>query len=184
MPNAAYIMRADTMIAELTGVVDGWPQRQHELTSIIGGEPLEDGRETTDHVVAAQGRLKLTGRVNNPDGTWEAIKDLHKKEEPFTVITEWETIDEVIIERVRADTVGRSMLIEMELKEILRVPPPSTGGSPPASAMGGSASHRAGAQLRDLGRGSEVSISRARDLWYENVLTGICNLLILHCRPT
>ena len=106
MPNAAYIMRADTMIAELTGVVDGWPQRQHELTSIIGGEPLEDGRETTDHVVAAQGRLKLTGRVNNPDGTWEAIKDLHKKEEPFTVITEWETIDEVVIERVRADTVG------------------------------------------------------------------------------
>ena len=144
MPNEAYIMRADTIIAELTGVVDGWPQRQHELTSIIGGEPLEDGRETTDHVVAAQGRLKLTGRVHNPAGTWEAIKDLHKKEEPFTVITEWETIDEVVIERVRADTIGRSMLIEMELKEILRVPPPSTGGSAPASAMGGSASGRSG----------------------------------------
>ena len=65
MPNAALITDAGVVIDLIGDRVDGWPELTHKLETNIGGEPLEDGREVTDHAVARQDRLVLTGWVSD-----------------------------------------------------------------------------------------------------------------------
>ena len=62
MPNTPLIIRALTAVEGLVLVVDGYPHHQHKLSTRMGGEPLEDGREVTDHVVAAPTTVVLTGQ--------------------------------------------------------------------------------------------------------------------------
>ena len=115
------------MIQVLHGVVDGYPNAVHKVDTSIGGEPLEDGREITDHAVARQDKLTLTGWVSDLNGgerqkaAWDAIRKLHKDVEPIPVATEWGDYMEMIVARAEAQQVSRGMRFTVELVEILRV---------------------------------------------------------------
>ena len=149
MPNSPLIIRALTAVQGLTFFVDGFPDRQHKLSSRIGDEPLEDGRSAVDHVVKAPTSVVLTGIVSDFRGTarveaaWKAIEELHAKEEPVRVVTEWQVYDEMVIKRCDGVPVGRGLRFELELRQILRVSG-STGPAVPAAAQSGVASARAG----------------------------------------
>ena len=98
MPNQPIIVRAMSIVAGLSLFVDGYLSHEHELTTRTGGEPLEDGREVTDHVVAAPQKVILTGQASDMRGgsrakdAWQAIEELHKAAEPVRVITEWGSV--------------------------------------------------------------------------------------------
>ena len=127
MPNLALIPDAETRIDPLVGVVDGFPDTEHSLETLVGGEPLEDSREITDHVVARQERLTLTGWVsdwsggNRPGDAWTEIRRLQKAGTPLRVVTEWGTYAEMVIRRAQANYEGRGQRMRLELHEILRV---------------------------------------------------------------
>ena len=149
MPNSPLIIRAFTAVEGIILFVDGFPERQHKLTSRIGDEPLEDGRSAVDHVVKAPTSVVLTGIVSDYKGTarvqaaWQAIEELHSKEEPVKVITEWQVYDEMVIKRCDGVPIGRGLRFELELRQILRVSG-STGPAVPAAAQSGVASGRTG----------------------------------------
>ena len=127
MPNVALIPRAGTSIAELTAVVDGFPETAHKLETTTGGEPLEDGRNVTDHAIAREEQLTLTGWVSDFNGgerpaeAWENIRRLHREVTTLEVVTEWGTYPEMIISRCNADPHGRGMRFRLELHQIIRV---------------------------------------------------------------
>ena len=149
MPNQPIIVRAMSIVAGLALQVDGYLSHEHELTTRTGGEPLEDGREVTDHVVAAPQKVILTGQASDMRGgsrakdAWQAIEELHKAAEPVRVITEWGSYNEMVIARCKGQSVGRGLRFEMELREILRVGS-AMGGGTPGSAMAGNAAGRSG----------------------------------------
>lgn len=153
MPNSPLIVRAASLVQGLVLFVDGFPDHVHKLTTRIGGEPLEDGRDVTDHVVAAPQNIVLTGSVSDMVGgqrtkrAWQAIEELHAKSEPVRVITEWGVKSEMIIARCEAQPVGRGMTFEMELREILRVSA-ATGPSVPPTAQSRNATERSGQVAR------------------------------------
>ena len=74
MPNVALIPNAATKIDALTVFVDGFPDAVHKLSTGTGSEPLEDGREATDHAVARQDQLVLTGWVSDFNGATDHVK--------------------------------------------------------------------------------------------------------------
>ena len=129
--------------------VDGFPNHQHRLSTRIGDEPLEEGREVTDHVIAAPQGVTLTGVVSDmggsqrPAAAWQEIVRIWQAAEPVRVVTEWETLNEMVIARCDASPSGRGMDFTMELRHIIRV---STSAGPvvPPAAMRGLASNRSG----------------------------------------
>ena len=141
MPNSPVIIRALTAVQGLSLLVDGYPDRAHKLQSRIGGEPLEDGREVTDHVVAEPKMLDLTGSVSDfggaqrPIEAWQAIEELWQSSEPVRVVTEWQTYDEMVIHRCQGTPVGRGLRFQMELRQILRAGP-IAGLTPQVSTAG------------------------------------------------
>ena len=157
MPNRPLIIRAQSAVAGLVLFVDGFPDHRHRLSSRIGGEPLEDGAEVTDHVIAAPETLSLTGTVSDmggsqrPQAAWEAIQRIHKASETVRVITEWAIYPEMVIASCDGQPDGRGMTFTMELRDILRVSSATTAASAvPPSAQAGTA----------LGRSAEVSRGR------------------------
>ena len=153
MPNQPIILRAQSLVQGLTLVVDGFPTQQHKLSSRTGGEPLEDGREVTDHVVAAPAQVVLSGSVSSLGGggrtkaAFQAIRKIQMESEPVRVVTEWETYPEMVITRCEPVSVGLGMRFELELREILRVPI-AAGATVPTGAMAGSAAGRSGEVAR------------------------------------
>ena len=153
MPNMPIIIRAQSSIGGLVLVVDGYTDRQHKLASRIGGEPLETGRQVTDHVVATPDSIIFTGSVSDMRGgerttnAFEEIKRLRDDAEPVIVVTEWHTYPEMVIARAEPRPVGRGMTVEIEMREILRV---SSAGGPsvPATAQTGNAAGRSGEVAR------------------------------------
>ena len=127
MPNMALIPNAAAQITVLLDVVDGYPDESHKLETEMGDEPLEDGRDVTDHAVARPKELTLTAWVSDipggqrPAEAWREIIRLQESVEPFQVVTEWGTYDEMLIKRCQADKVGRGLVARMDLKEIRRV---------------------------------------------------------------
>lgn len=127
MPNAALIPGSETRIAPLMAVVDGYPAESHRLQTTTGGEPLEDGRQATDHAIARQDRLELTGWVSDlnggdrPRAAWDTIRRLHREVTPLRVVTEWGVYEEMLITRAEAPKRGRGMRFILELEEIIRV---------------------------------------------------------------
>lgn len=127
MPNIALIPDAVTEIPPLVGIVDGYPEERHRLETVVGGEPLEDGRDVTDHAVARQARLELTGWVSDfnggdrPRAAWETIRRLHKDLTTVVVQTEWGRYEEMIIRRAETHKQSRGLRFLLELHEILRV---------------------------------------------------------------
>ena len=153
MPNTPVILRARSLVAPLALLVDGYPDRRHKLTSRTGSEPLEDGREATDHNVANPAVLQLTGSVSDlggdqrPTAAWRAIVKIWKASEPVRVITEWETYPEMIIGRCEGIPIGRGLRFEMEMREIIRV---HTGFAfeVPSTAQAGVANNRSAESTR------------------------------------
>ena len=149
MPNRPVIIRAQTLLTPLIIYVDGYPRRSHKLATRTGGEPLEDGREVTDHAVAEPRMLVLTGIVSDfggphrPRTAWRVIEDLHQAEEPIAVVTEWRTYPEMLIARCEGIAQGRGLRFELELREVLRVQG-AVGAVVPASALAGPAQDRSG----------------------------------------
>ena len=129
MPNIALQPEKNSRIPALTAVIDGYPDTEHRLGVRTGGAELEDGARITDHAVALEERLTLTGRVSTlsdatgakPRRAWEAIRRLRRQLEPFTVFTEWGTYTEMLIHRADASYVGAGMRFILELGEIQRV---------------------------------------------------------------
>ena len=127
MPNEALIYRAGSRVDGLDLYVDGYPSHQHKLQSRIGSEPLEDGREVVDHVVATPETVTLTGSVSDMRGgfrtqeAWATLQRIHKASEPIFVYTEWGSYPEMVIAKCEGQTVGRGMSFTLELREILRV---------------------------------------------------------------
>ena len=95
MPNMALIPSARTRIPVLLDVVHGYPTDSHRLETVTGGDPLEDGLMVTDHAVARQERLVLSGIVSDFDGqqrpidAWTELRRIHKEIEVVEVYTEW-----------------------------------------------------------------------------------------------
>ena len=148
MPNRALIVSAATTISVLARFVDGYPEATHKLETTTGGEPLEDGRRVTDHAVARQDRLTLTGWVSDfnggdrPRAAWEEIRRLHKSVQTVRVVTEWGTYREMLIRRAEAPQNTRGMQFTLELEELIRVG--VVDSELPASQVSGPASGRSG----------------------------------------
>ena len=127
MPNVALIPSAATRIEPLMAVVDGYPDATHKLETTTGGEPLEDGRNVTDHAVARQERLVLTGWVSDFNGgdrpreAWETLRRLHKSVAIMRVVTEWGVYDNMLIRRAEAPQNARGMRFTLELEEVIFV---------------------------------------------------------------
>ena len=127
MPNVALIPRSATRIPLLTAVVDGFPSTTHTLETGIGGEPLEDGRQVTDHAIAREEQLELTGFVSDfrggqaPADAWEEIRRLHRELVPMEVFTEWGTYGEMLLRRCKAVQAGRGMRFTLNLHQVIRV---------------------------------------------------------------
>ena len=136
----------------LTAVVDGYPEGTHKLETVTGGEPLEDGRSVTDHAVARQDRLVLTGWVSDFNGgerpreAWETIRRLHRAVTPLNVVTEWGRYSEMIIRRAEAPQTTRGMRFTLELEQIIRVG--VTDQELPEEEVEGPADGRSGEQER------------------------------------
>ena len=155
MPNSPLIIRAQSIVAGLSLVVDGFPSHQHKMNTRTGGEPLEDGREVTDHAVASPEAVVLQGIVSDMTGNdgprraFQAIQELWKNVEPVRVITEWATYPEMLITRCEPVSAGRGMTFEMELREVLRVSATSfIGPLAPPTALSGNAAGRSGTVAR------------------------------------
>ena len=152
MPNIAIIPDSATMMAPFTAVVDGFPDGTHKAEALVGGEPLEDGREATDHVVARQKQFTCTGWVSDFNGgnrQAEALATafrLQDTQEPFSVMTEWYFYEEMILHRFEAPQSSRGMRFTMELREILRVGIVDT--ELPAEQLSGPAEGRSGEVAR------------------------------------
>ena len=146
MPNVPIVLRAQTSVGGLEIVLDGIPSRAHKLTTLIGGEPLEDGRQVTDHAVAAPRELNLNCIVSDfngadrPKAAWQAMEALQQAAQPLSVITEWGVYPEMLILRARGNTAGRGLRGTLEMREIIRVG--ITGATVPGTAQSGPAAGR------------------------------------------
>ena len=123
----AIIPEASTKIEPLVALIDGFIDDTHRTRTRTGGEPLEDGREISDHAVALEEELMLEGWVSDfqgrhrPEDAWTEIRELSKNTALVEVITELGIYPEMIIRMAEAERIGRGMRFRMELKEILRV---------------------------------------------------------------
>ena len=149
MPNVALIPRAETRIEPLTAVVDGYPDALHRLETATGGEPLEDGRQITDHAVALEDRVTLTGWVSDfggadrPANAWDAIRRLHRELEPVDLTTELGIYKEMLIKRVETHHTARGIRFTLTMQQILRVGV-TESTLPPDAVADGPAEGRAG----------------------------------------
>lgn len=155
MPNRPLLFRARTDITHLVVYVDGYPDYVHRISTRTGGEPLEDGREATDHAVAEPLTFEVAGSVSDirgadrPEEAWQQILRVWRDTEPLRVLTEWADYLEMIITRCEARPVGRGMRFDMELREVLRVDAGEASPLPPDS-LSGPAQDRSGERARGL----------------------------------
>ena len=126
MPNLALIPEASARIPPLAGVIDGYPRVGHRLTTNIGSEPLEDGREVTDHVVALQEVVTLTAWISNFQGggrsfdAWQVIRRIWDESITFQLITEMGTLPEVVIEDADAEEETGGATVTLKVRHIRR----------------------------------------------------------------
>ena len=166
MPNVPLIIRAQSLVEGLSFIVDGFQSHQHKLTTRTGGEPLENGREVTDHAIAAPTQVVLAGTVSNlgggggrPTAAFKTIALIHAKSEPVRVITQWATYPEMLITRcepISDASTGLGMRFEMELTEILRV----EGAAGAAVPAGGNDRQRSRAFRGNFARARSVGPGR------------------------
>ena len=128
MPNVALIPSASPTVPPLTGVVDGWPDEQHQIRVNIAGAPVEDGVQTTDHSVLSNEQVTLTGWVSGwrgagrtPAQAWAEIRRMARDRDPIRLVTEWGVYDEMLIWEAEAPKAHRGMRFTLKLIWINRV---------------------------------------------------------------
>ena len=134
MPNASLIESASNRVV---GLMDGyhWPEATTTLSSELGGAPLEDGRQVTDHYSRRQDVHSLTGSVTDMNGrdiTVEALHELqrlHRGGRTLRIVLDgggriWR---ECLIVRAVEVQRGLGYEVQLEVQEVLRV---RVGGSP------------------------------------------------------
>ena len=129
MPNVAIIPQANPRVPALSAVIDGWPHLKRRLETSTGGAPLEDGAEVTDHAVAREEILTLTGFVSNfrdnsgrrADEAYSTLRRLHRAVTPLIIICPWATYDQMLIHRVDDENLGLGSRFTIQFKEVLRV---------------------------------------------------------------
>ena len=143
MPNASLIESASNRVI---GLMDGfhWPDATTTLSSELGGAPLEDGRQVTDHYSRRQDVHSLIGSVTDMNGrdiTVRALQELqrlHREGRPLEILLDggeriW---PECLIVRAVEVQRGLGYEIQLEVQEVLRV---RVGQSPtltPATTAG------------------------------------------------
>ena len=147
MPNIALIPGSTPQLP-LTAVVDGFPAEQHKVSVELGGEPVEDGVEATDHAVFSKEEVILTGWVSSwrggrtPARAWSTVRRLARTVTPITLITEWGTYPEMLIAEADAPKDARGMRFTVKLVWINRVG--VMDSELPAGQVSGPASGRSG----------------------------------------
>ena len=130
MPNVALIPSQSVRIPMLVGVVDGFPDVQHELTISTGNAPLESGAVITDHANPNPARLELTGWVSNLNtargsghvlDAFEALLKINEQAELLTVVTPWHTYFEMLALEIKPTQTGKGMRFSMKLEQVQRV---------------------------------------------------------------
>ena len=129
MANVALIPELNVRIPALQAVVDGYPESRLNLSTRIGGEPLESGARIVDHAVADPVGIRLTGWVSgmsgaagaSPASAMRQIEQLQESVTPLRVVTPHRTYDEMLIERFRTEQRGRGLRFTMDLREVDRV---------------------------------------------------------------
>ena len=143
-------------------VVDGYPEGTHKLETTLGGEPLEDGRQVSDHAIARQEKLTLTGWVSDfnggdrPRAAWEEVRRLQKAAATFDVVTEWGTYRSMIIRRAEAPQRSRGLRFTIELEEVIII------GAPAAELPGGRIGDSGGRRREGIGRRASGRARRIR----------------------
>ena len=143
MPNAILFPDRVANVPALQMEVDGWSDESHRIGVATNHEPLEDGTPISDHAVAKQEEVTLTGWVakissadaSRPAAAWSTIRRLAKAVVPLRVLTSWGDYPEMLIDDANADSVGGSMRFTLRLKEVIRVGIQSSDVSP-ATASG------------------------------------------------
>ena len=149
MPNTPLLF--NSVKTDPVLIVDGFlnDPGKHRLSINTGGEPLEDGRDVTDHAVARQEEIFLTGFVSDYEGedrpgeAWETLRRLHKELEPVDVQTAWGHYPEMLIRRAEGIPVGRGLEFTLELEQVIRVGIVASA-LPPENVEGGAADGRSG----------------------------------------
>lgn len=144
MPNVAIIPSDHpASIVTLEATFDGFSDAKHRLDSPAGAEPLEPGTEITDHAVARQAHVSLTGHVTDfepgrQSASWARPRSLHKANAPVAVWTPWGAYPEMHMANAEAEYLGRGMVVHLEFTEVIR-----SGTSLPLVFRGGPAEGRA-----------------------------------------
>ena len=133
MPNEPLILRAASLVKGWCFSLTASPTTSIACPHALATNRWRMGREVTDHVIAAPQGVTLTGIVSDmggsqrPAAAWQEIVRIWQAAEPVRVVTEWETLDEMVIARCDANPSGRGMDFTMELRHIIRV---STSAGP------------------------------------------------------
>lgn len=126
MPTIAIIPFAEPT-TPLTAVVDGFPSEHHKISTEIGGEPVEDGVEATDHAVFSREEVTLTGWVSDwysgrtPARAWSTVRRLARTVTPVVLMTEWGVYPEMLIVQADAPKETRGMRFTVKFLWINRV---------------------------------------------------------------
>lgn len=187
MPTAALIPSAQTRIAPLVTLVDGYPSGTHRLNASTGGQPLEDGSRITDHAVVNEKELTLHGWVGDfrgdgrPAQAWQTIEQLQDDLETLTVVTELLTYNDMFITKAETTPRARGLRFTLELRQIQiqgrlavasstgpgasRMAPVQRGRVASAASTGGTpavTADNAGTQAQALARGLNGVLGDAR----------------------
>lgn len=140
MPNEAFIVKAATTLIGDNGVLlqhSGITRQQRGLSTRLGGEPLEDGAEITDHAIAAPKTFDLDfvlsdfGGIQQVKERWAVLEAMADAAVTVRVLTETGVYPEMLIKRAESVETGRSMRVKLELREVLRRPKPVYIPPPP-----------------------------------------------------
>ena len=129
MPNIALNPMHSPRIVSLENIIDGYPNETHTASSDIGTAPLENGANVNDHVIRKPVELTLVASVSDlteqgrarVTNAWREIIKLSVEATTVRVYTEWATYPEMAITDAVATRQGSGMMLNMTLKEIIRV---------------------------------------------------------------
>ncbi len=128
------VLTAETSVDQL--VIDGWISHRHKRTTRVPDEPVEHGRNVSDHVQPYPPRLYLRGVISDFNGAGRgeaavaALDRIHDNSELLTVTTEWATYENMVIAVSDASSAGRGGQISLELVHIRFAEPPPAGDLP------------------------------------------------------
>ena len=131
MPNIAIFPERTVNIPALSLWVDGYPDYLHKLKGQLSSSPLETGAVVNDHATALPAEMELIGWVaddyHRGEGwsparaAWRGLRRLNRESIAVSVVTPWDTFDEMIITELNAEQRGQGMRFDLRLSEVQRV---------------------------------------------------------------